>query len=126
MMPGRPKEYRSRTTISVSLEQELLEAFKRVAVREGKPVNRLIQEFMRDYVKKHGSGNPAFPLDKWVDNPELSAHPTIGEPLTKRFAKMNDEEVYELAKTLKARAQETAFEMKKRRLDDIHWTWGLP
>ncbi len=49
---------------------------------------------------------------------------TIGEPLPARFKSMNDDDIMDLAKTVKARAQEVDFEMKKRELHYLDWEWG--
>lgn len=60
--------------------KEIFQQFVEIARREGKKISQLILELVEDYVKKHGSGNPAFPLDKWVEKPEVLAFPTLGEP----------------------------------------------
>jgi len=49
---GRPNKYTSRIVYTSSIEKELYERFKEVAWRERKPMNILIQEFMKDYLKK--------------------------------------------------------------------------
>ena len=92
-MSGRPSEYRSRVVYTFSCEAELLERFKEVARREGRPVSRLLQELMEDYLKKHGRGNPAFPLDKWVENKDFIAFPTLGEKPDPELAKKMPDEM---------------------------------
>ena len=96
-MSGRPPEYRSRVVYTFSCEAELLERFKEVARREGRPVSRLLQELMEDYVKKHGRGNPAIPLDRWVEDVEFVAMPTLGEkPNPELVRKLPDDLLQEL------------------------------
>lgn len=50
--------------------------------REGKSFNTWVYEQMVDYVVKHGQGNPVFRLDAWLENPDVVAFPTLGEPPT--------------------------------------------
>lgn len=78
-MAGRPQVYKSRTIYTFSVEKELLDRFREIARREGKAVSHLLQELIEDYIKRHGDGNPCFRLDKWVEEPEMVAFPTLGE-----------------------------------------------
>ena len=75
---GRPKEYKHRISFNSSTEEELYEAFKKTAAREGKPLSDLFTEFMEDYNKKHGS-NPQPDLNKFLENPAYVAVPSILE-----------------------------------------------
>lgn len=63
-------------------KQHVIELLKQVAKREGRPVSDIIVSLAEDYVVRHGSGNPAFTLDKWLENPSFIAFPTLGEPPT--------------------------------------------
>ena len=76
---GRPKEYKDRLTVTTSFEKELYESFQKIAEREGKNINELLQDFMTTYVKKHGEGNSTYTLDKFSD-PDFRVFPTVGEP----------------------------------------------
>lgn len=60
--------------------KQLLDKFKDLCRKEGKPFSRKITELIEDYVKRHGEGNPAIPLDKWVETKDFIACPTLGEP----------------------------------------------
>jgi hypothetical protein len=108
-MAGRPPEYKNRTIFTTSVELEIYEKFKEIARREGKPVNRLLQELMLDYIKNHGEGNPNFKLEKWVENPRFVALPTLGEAFTfEKAVKMAKEdfstwcEIYRRADALRS------------------------
>jgi len=57
--------------------EALFEEFKKIAKREGKSMAQMIKEFMADYIKKHGQGNPAFSLEKWVQDPGFKAYPAL-------------------------------------------------
>jgi len=58
---------------------DTIKEFKKIAAREGKPTSQILKEFMRDYIKKHGEGNPNFSIEKWVKDPKFQAFPTLGE-----------------------------------------------
>jgi len=42
---------------------ETLEEFEKIAKREGRTVSNLIRQLIRDYVRRHGPGNPQRMLD---------------------------------------------------------------
>lgn len=79
MTAGRPKEYKTRVFFSLSCEEALLSDFIKIAKREGKPTNNLLQELMAKYVKVHGDGNPSFSLEPFLENPLFVADPAIRE-----------------------------------------------
>jgi len=64
---------------SFSLPIELKHRLREVLAREGKSVSRWVQDYAEEYVKAHGAGNPAVPLDKFLDNPKYVACPTLLE-----------------------------------------------
>ena len=72
-----------------------MERFKEVARREGRPVSRLLQELMEDYLKKHGRGNPAIPLDRWAEDKEFVAMPTLGEKPNPELLRKMDNDMLE-------------------------------
>ena len=63
----KESEYKARTPFTTTFEYSLIQEFKKVALREGKPVNRILKELMKDYIAKHGDGNPIYTLDKFQD-----------------------------------------------------------
>ena len=51
--------------------------FKKIVNFEHIPVNEKLTRLMEDYVKIHTSGNPAYSMDNFLDNPEFSATPAF-------------------------------------------------
>lgn len=49
------------------LDAETLNDFKSIITREGKTMKMMVEDFMKDYIKVHGDGNPAFTLDQFQD-----------------------------------------------------------
>lgn len=66
-----------------------LKEFDKLAEREGKDRSKIIQEFIKNYVKEHAN-NPVPKLDKFVD-PEFSAWPTLADRPTEIFLDDLDE-----------------------------------
>ena len=67
--------------------------FKKIVNFEHIPVNEKLTRLMEDYVKIHTSGNPAYSMDNFLDNPEFSATPAFfasAESWNNFFKKMND------------------------------------
>ena len=68
-------------TFSVSEEMKpIVDKFKEICQREGKSMSKMLVELIEDYVKRHANGNPAIPLDRWTEDKEFIACPTLGEP----------------------------------------------
>jgi len=77
---GNPRFYKI-TSLSIPDDKiPVFEEFKKIAQREGKSFSALLVEVVEEYVKKHAEGNPVYKLDKWVDNREFVAFPSLGEP----------------------------------------------
>ena len=51
-----------------------------IASREKKTLSQLFVEFAEKLSTEHGDGNPAYQLDKWVENPEFLATPAFFAP----------------------------------------------
>lgn len=58
-------------------DEALFEEFKKISQREGKSMAQMFKEFMAEYIKKHGQGNPAYQIDKWVQDPGFMAFPAL-------------------------------------------------
>ena len=88
------------TTIYVPKDKEIIwEKAKEVAQREGKSVSAIIIEFLEEYVKKHGEGNPAFTLDQFVEKEVIKAWPTLGhDPWRFDLSGFDDRELGEIRK----------------------------
>ena len=85
-------------TISVpESRSELIRLIKEKAREEGKGISELILDAIEEYLKKHYRGNPAFSLDKWVEDEEFVAMPTLGEkPNPELVRKLPDDMLQEL------------------------------
>ena len=80
-------------TIYVSkADFDLFEEAKKVAQREGKKFSFVVKELLKAYIKSHGSGNPSYPLEKWVHDPKFKAFPTIGETPSADWVKKMDKQ----------------------------------
>jgi len=58
--------------------EELYVKFKEICDRERCKIGSKLNEFMEDYVKTHGEGNPVYTLDKFQD-PNFKAVPAFME-----------------------------------------------
>ena len=77
MRRGRPLEYAKRVTYTSSAEGELYEKFRDTLFREGKPMNEILQDAMKDYVKEHSeSQNPQTKITLF-ENKLINAIPNI-------------------------------------------------
>ena len=62
-----------------NFDAELKDTLFAILHREGKSFTEWIHDQAKEYVKRHGAGNPAVPLQKWMDDPEYIACPTLLE-----------------------------------------------
>ena len=77
--------------------EEILELARRKAREEGSNLSELILKALEEYLKRHYRGNPAFSLDKWVEDEEFVAMPTLGEkPNPELVRKLPDDMLQEL------------------------------
>jgi hypothetical protein len=75
-------------------------------------------ELITEYVKKHSKGNPTFSLEKWAEEPDFVAFPTLGEILTpEKLDSMPIDEVEQIEAASKARHQEALASLKRRSKD---------
>lgn len=65
----------SRMTTFV-FDAKTLNSFKNLATKEGKSMRDLLQDYMADYIKIHGDGNPSFTLEQFLD-PNFKAVPAV-------------------------------------------------
>jgi len=67
------------TTIYIPEDKiPIFEELTRIAKREGRSVSSILIEFIEEYVKKHGEGNPVIALDKFISGAVVKALPTLG------------------------------------------------
>ena len=65
--------------VYILLDEELKTLLQDVLYKERKSLKEWLHEQAQEYVKRHGAGNPAAPLTKWLQNPQYVACPTILE-----------------------------------------------
>ncbi len=83
-------------------DQELYVKFKEICDRERCKIGSKLNEFIEDYVKKHGEGNPVYTLDKFQD-PNFKAVPAFMENVDKwimHLQKSNDKDLDEIIEQL--------------------------
>jgi len=65
MVAGRPISRVKRITVTTSLNEEVITEFKKIAQKEGTPLNHLLENLLEQYNHTHGDGNPAYTLDNF-------------------------------------------------------------
>ena len=68
---------KGRRMTSFVLDIELLNRFKKIAGREETSMTDLLTNFMKEYIKQHGDGNPSFELTQWIDNEDFKVVPAL-------------------------------------------------
>jgi len=82
---------------SFVLDAEMLNDFKSIITREGKTMKSMVEQFMGDYIKTHGDGNPSFTIDQFVD-PNFVACPAFYRDVTAWDKYMSKQDPKELEK----------------------------
>lgn len=113
-------------TVSVKeKDKELWETFKKIAEREG-GVSKVIITLVEDYVKKHGSGNPSFPLDRWSEKPEFLPFPTLGEPpQTAYLVRLDKEMLQKIKEHAQSYADKASILLKELERHKDHERYGI-
>lgn len=62
--------------MGVYLDEEKINDFHLLALKERKKLKELHKEIIEDYLKKHGDGNPQFTIDQF-DDPNFIACPAF-------------------------------------------------
>ena len=75
----------------------LLELVKKLPDAGGQDFSQVMEKALEEYLQKHGEGNPAFQLEKWIEEPEFRAEPTFGENPAKWLANSAPAEVQHLS-----------------------------
>lgn len=119
MFGGRPREYRSgRAIFTTSADADLLTKFQEITTREGKPMNRVLQDLMAQYVKTHAGGNPSFEIDKWIEQPEFIGDPALRETNDKwdrYLASCEEKDLQALMGVFQKRLQQTNQSWRKKK-----------
>jgi hypothetical protein len=110
----------AKIVINFSINDDLLPIyaeFKKIAAREGKTMSELIREFILDYVKKHGEGNPIYKLDKWQDNPSFKAYPALDSDWEQaNLSAFDDNDLQHIAQKAREILHFASLEARKRGL----------
>ena len=107
-------------------EVEIWHKFVTISRREAKSTSHLIMEIIKDYVKRHGGGNPVTPLTKWVEDKDFIFFPTLGEkPTIKKLKKMDKSMLKELADNATDYANLANYLMAKQTEHEAHIHLGL-
>jgi len=62
---------------SFEAEEEAYKKFKSTLALDGQDVGEKINEFIRNFNKEFGDGNPGFSLDPFMDNESMAAVPAV-------------------------------------------------
>lgn len=57
--------------------EELYNQFKSIIAKERENVGEKLNGFIKEYIKVHGDGNPAFTMDQFIDTPTMKAVPAF-------------------------------------------------
>jgi hypothetical protein len=67
------------------LSETQIETLEEIHWRERKSVSEIVREAIDEWIRNHAEGNSTFSLDKWQENPEFKAIPTLLSPPEKWF-----------------------------------------
>ena len=62
-----------------NFDAQLKRLLQDILDRENVSFTQWVHDQAQEYVKRHGAGNPATPLEKWIQDPQYVACPTILE-----------------------------------------------
>lgn len=68
---------RRKTNFSLYLEEDQIKRLDEIHWRERKSVSELVRDAINEYISNHFEGNKTFSLEKWQENPEFKAMPTL-------------------------------------------------
>lgn len=75
---GRPTKYEGGAKhVTLSVDGEILGQFQKIMLREGGSTSAGFTDYMVNYIKAHGSGNPSYEITQWVNDKDFRAVPTI-------------------------------------------------
>lgn len=78
MIAGRPIKYEGGAKhVTLSCNGHVLEQFQKIMAREGSSASEGFTDYISNYIKVHGSGNPSYEITQWIDNKDFRAIPTL-------------------------------------------------
>lgn len=72
---------RKGTNFSLYLEGDQMERLEDLKWRERKSISELVRDAINEYLSSHMEGNKTFSLEKWQEDPNFKALPTLLSPL---------------------------------------------
>jgi len=100
---GQPVKMPSRKrglNYSIYLDEEQLNVLDEIRWRERQSKSAIIRKAIEEYINNHAEGNDCFTLDKWQEDPNFKAVPSLmsdKERWNKYVESCNDKEITELA-----------------------------
>lgn len=80
----------------------IFEKFVEIIRREGRSLSEVFREFVKEYVKRHESGNPQAKITRFVEIPDLPALPTVPSRYeVEDWLKFREDELIEIAASYK-------------------------
>lgn len=92
------------TLLMTDKRKKLIEEIKKTADSAHMDLSQIIDVALEEWLKRHGSGNPAFDLTQWVDNSSFVPWPSIGHDSKKWFKwfnKADEKDLTEVASKLR-------------------------
>ncbi len=62
---------------SFEAEKDPYAEFKSICAKEGMDVGEKLNEFIKNFNRDYGDGNPVYQLDHWFDNDVMAAVPAV-------------------------------------------------
>jgi hypothetical protein len=75
---------------SFYVDPEQRKILEEIRWREHKSFSEIVRKAVDEFIKSHQEGNDTFRLDKWQEDPEFQAVPTILAPTQKWYSYLND------------------------------------
>lgn len=83
MTLGRPAKYTNAHHLGVPGEKSDHDSFRKICEREGVSAPDKINEFIKNYNRIHGNGNPQVLMSQFIENPGFRAVPAMLESTEK-------------------------------------------
>jgi hypothetical protein len=90
-------------------KEEIIDQAEEIASRERISFSSLVMNLIENYVKVHGSGNPSFELNKWIEEPEFRSDPAVAETNEKwdrYLSECDEKDLSRLQGTFKTREEQ--------------------
>jgi len=100
--------------LSVSVSVDLVAKLREVVKREGTHLSAVVEEAIKEYIERHGLGNPNFKLDDFAEARIEKAWPTLGtNPEKFDLSGFSREELEEMLRYAEAWRSKIAMAMAK-------------